>query len=56
MATLRLFINANQQVQIEPEDKISEEIWANVLDFWLLGSRINSGISFIEIDESMYCR
>lgn len=54
MATLRLFINANQQVQIEPGDKISEEIWANVLDFWLLGSRINSSISFIEIDPAEF--
>lgn len=54
MATIKVFINDKQQVQIEQASEISEDLWSSVTDWWLLGPRLKSNINFIEIDPAEF--
>jgi SNF2 family DNA or RNA helicase len=54
MATLKLFINANQKVQIEPSDEVRNDLWLSVIDWWIVGPRLQTKASFIEIDPAEF--
>jgi SNF2 family DNA or RNA helicase len=54
MATLKLFVNENKKIQIEPLGEITDQLWINVADWWMVGPRLKKRTSSIEIDPAEF--
>ena len=54
MSKIKLSINANNKVQIDPVENIQEELWQNIINWWSLGSEFSKSSKFLEVDPSQF--
>lgn len=54
MATIRLFINSNYQIQIEPIGTMPQDLWINISNWWSVGIKPKADINFLEIDPAEF--
>ncbi len=54
MTSIKLSINGNNKVQIDPSDNMPHELWRNVVDWWLLDARFFVHSKYIEIDPAEF--
>ncbi len=56
MSAIRILINQNKQVQIEPVGEISDEDWTIVVNWWAFRARLSHSIKSIEISPADFAQ